>query len=696
MIQFRVFYIYIFITLIISAPPKQQLFYNDGTETSSFNSQTGNVDIRNGDSDCPNGSSNTCLRLRGQDSEDNIDERIEIVVDSTVGFYDITLEFDAKGASGINNCYATYKVGYSVLVSFQTIWTTNGNAFDGTFVFNLNADNTDDDLRIRIGNNDRIGDQCHIDNIYVFGIPITPSPTDEPTINPSISPTKSPSTTPSVSPSLIPSITPTQSTEIPTNFPTKTPSLSPSLLPSQTPTKYPTTAPTNNPSTSPTKSPSTLPTIRTDVPSATPTEFPTVAPSTEPTLAPTKIPTVGPTNIPSDMPSPTPTLAPIKESDDESGFIVLVNNKPLFLLTLIGGTVLVLMCLCFILILLRQNKKIVDLKSLHQSQIKSISGAVSPNVTFNHINSTSNAFAFAETPGRGIDNDDQQFISEMLEAEYADTNAEGGGNITGGGGNTNVNGEDAIILSEMINDADIDAAFKQKQEIKLKNQNENQNKAFENNMNMDNKYHEFMMDDIINEINQEQNDVAIAKSLNNNNNNAPEQTKGDDVIISVNNAVTKGGNIVGSNMNNPENDFDVDDIIDSGHETLGIDLNENDIDFVNEQIHEQKVDNNNNNNNVVTKGGDNVNDDLINDDDAQYISEMLEGAEVADQMKQKQQNNANNLYNAQAQNFADELNMNKQVNEFMMDDILNEMDDEQNDAAFAKSFSNNVTKGGIL
>jgi len=356
MIQFRVFYIYIFITLIISAPPKQQLFYNDGTETSSFNSQTGNVDIRNGDSDCPNGSSNTCLRLRGQDSEDNIDERIEIVVDSTVGFYDITLEFDAKGASGINNCYATYKVGYSVLVSFQTIWTTNGNAFDGTFVFNLNADNTDDDLRIRIGNNDRIGDQCHIDNIYVFGIPITPSPTDEPTINPSISPTKSPSTTPSVSPSLIPSITPTQSTEIPTNFPTKTPSLSPSLLPSQTPTKYPTTAPTNNPSTSPTKSPSTLPTIRTDVPSATPTEFPTVAPSTEPTLAPTKIPTVGPTNIPSDMPSPTPTLAPIKESDDESGFIVLVNNKPLFLLTLIGGTVLVLMCLCTVILYLYTHR----------------------------------------------------------------------------------------------------------------------------------------------------------------------------------------------------------------------------------------------------------------------------------------------------------------------------------------------------
>ena len=78
------------------------------------------------------------------------------------------------------------------------------------------------------------------------------------------------------------------------------------------------------------------------------------------------------------------------------------------------------------------------------------------------------------------------------------------------------------------------------------------------------------------------------------------------------------------------------------------------------------------------------------------IEQMLEGADVADQMKQKKQNQANNLYNVQAQNFADELNMNKQVNEFMMDDILNEMDDEQNDAVFAKSLSNNVTKGGIL
>ena len=348
------FFIYIFITLIISAPPKQQLFYNDGTTKSNFNSETGSVDIRSGDGDCPNGSSNTCLRLRGN-SEDSPDERIEIVVGSTVGYYDITLEFDAKGSSGINNCYATYKVGYSVVVSFQTIWTTNGNSFDGTFVFNLNADNTDDDLRIRIGNNDQKSDECHIDNIYVFGIPITPSPTDEPTINPSvfpttnpsISPTKSPSTTPSLSPSLLPSITPTKSTEIPTNVPTTTPSLNPSLIPTQTPTKYPTTAPTNNPSASPTKSPSTLPTISTDIPTATPTVFPTVTPATGPSLAPTKTPSLLPTT-PTEIPSTTPTKE--LDSDSESGIMVSTNNRGLFLLAIIGGTVL--LCLCTVILYL--------------------------------------------------------------------------------------------------------------------------------------------------------------------------------------------------------------------------------------------------------------------------------------------------------------------------------------------------------
>ena len=396
------FFIYIFITLIISAPPKQQLFYNDGTGTSNFNSRTGSVDIRNGDSDCPNGNNNTCLRLRG-DSEDSPDERIEILVTSTVGYYDITLEFDAKGSSGINNCYATYKVGYSVVVSFQTIWTTNGNAFDGTFVFNLNADNTDDDLRIRIGNNDKKSDECHIDNIYVFGIPITPSPTDEPTINPtvfpttnpSISPTKftetptnyptkkteSPTMNPTVFPTMFPTIFPTKSTTsptinpsvTPTNYPsvfsTSVPSLSPSLIPSQTPTKYPTTVPTKNPTTFPTTNPSTLPTISTETPSVTPTVFPnvspTIAPSSTPTENPSSLSIIDPTIVPSStstenpsslfvnissatptvFPTVFPTFGPTNIEDSES--LKSMRNSSLVMLIVIPISV----CLCFTLIL---------------------------------------------------------------------------------------------------------------------------------------------------------------------------------------------------------------------------------------------------------------------------------------------------------------------------------------------------------
>lgn len=88
--------------------------------------------------------------------------------------------------------------------------------------------------------------QCNIEGLLAYYIPVSPSPT--PSVTPSITPTSTPSISISNTPSITPSATPSIS-------PTRTPSVTPSVTPSISPTRTPSITPSTTPNTSPNPSP---------------------------------------------------------------------------------------------------------------------------------------------------------------------------------------------------------------------------------------------------------------------------------------------------------------------------------------------------------------------------------------------------------------------------------------------------------
>ena len=209
---------------------KAILYYNSCTSFDNFETN-GSPTIQDNDHECPNGSSDTCIKLRGRGG---INDMVDIILPNTTGYYDILLQFDARG-DGVNRFFTYYKVGINS--DWITILDSNAEqTFAQTFYLNLDADNKNNQLFIRFENTDTgLLDESYIDEVYIYGKVITPSPTNEPSQIPTISPTEYPTINPSITPTNIPSSNPSpnrsDSTTIsPSWGPTIVPTLSPSSV----------------------------------------------------------------------------------------------------------------------------------------------------------------------------------------------------------------------------------------------------------------------------------------------------------------------------------------------------------------------------------------------------------------------------------------------------------------------------------
>mmetsp|Transcript_90102 Transcript_90102/g.110270 ORF Transcript_90102/g.110270 Transcript_90102/m.110270 type:complete len:463 (-) Transcript_90102:103-1491(-) len=245
-----VFLIFLFV-LIGGESIKKTLYYNSCNSFDKFYIN-GNPSISDNDRECPHGSSNTCIKLRGRDGTNDM---VDIILENIIGFYDIVLQFDARG-SGVDRFITYYK--FEVNSDWIIIWDSNTQqTFNQTFFLELNADNKNNKLFIRFENTDTGNrDECYIDEVYIYGKVITPSPTN----NPSASPTKSPSTLTHISTNV--------SSATPTVFPTVSPTTGPSLPPTKIPSLLPTTTLIEIPSQTPTLSPSIRPTISQTLPTS--------------------------------------------------------------------------------------------------------------------------------------------------------------------------------------------------------------------------------------------------------------------------------------------------------------------------------------------------------------------------------------------------------------------------------------------
>eukprot|EP01083_Nonionella_stella_P111008 325318_1 len=142
--------------------------------------------------------------------------------------------------------------------------------------------------------------------------PTTPSPTTHAPTTPE--PTDSPTSEPSDAPS---------TTATPSHFPSKSPTNHPSLIPSANPHAQPSNAPSYTPVSpttpvptthSPTNDPFNAPSMAvepSDIPSKTPTKYPSLNPSLNPSTGPSDFPSSSPTHDPSHFPSNNPTVAAV-------------------------------------------------------------------------------------------------------------------------------------------------------------------------------------------------------------------------------------------------------------------------------------------------------------------------------------------------------------------------------------------------
>eukprot|EP01083_Nonionella_stella_P099968 281396_1 len=195
----------------------------------------------------------------------------------TEGYHSIQLKIDVNPNDVESNewCYIQYR-SQTAPTDWENKDIVNGHytpeiGFTVT-VPNTNVYNDQSLFEVKIGIRANAGgDSCYFDNLEVFGIPYTRSPTSDPTDTPTFS-----TLHPTIAPSVVPTPNPTVA---PTLDPTKAPTSVPTYRPTKNPSRNPTSDPTSNPSVAPTLGPTNMPTVR-------PTDHRTMNPTAKPTVNP--------------------------------------------------------------------------------------------------------------------------------------------------------------------------------------------------------------------------------------------------------------------------------------------------------------------------------------------------------------------------------------------------------------------------
>eukprot|EP01084_Bolivina_argentea_P173396 300322_1 len=230
---------------------------NTGNNWSVSNSNA--VTFGESSNNCP--STNTCTKLTAENTDDyiwksfpNMDIYSTITLQIDMSVVDVTWQDQER-------CIAKYVYGGTgdIIGDYTTLVTGNVNGVYFNNTRNLTAP-TDPTLWIGFGiHGNSGGDKCYFENLYLWGILKTASPT--------------------LSPTTFPTLSPTVSSQFPTHSPT---TISPTLSPTTFPTLSPTTiSPTTAVPTSP--FPSQFPTR---FPTHFPTQFPTLVPAAQPTKSP--------------------------------------------------------------------------------------------------------------------------------------------------------------------------------------------------------------------------------------------------------------------------------------------------------------------------------------------------------------------------------------------------------------------------
>lgn len=136
---------------------------------------------------------------------------------------------------------------------------------------------------------------------YLYGGPLSPTPSATPTATPSATPIPTPSATATPTASATP-------TAAPSTTPVATPIVAPRATPSATPTASPTATPTPTPMSTATPTPTPMLTA-TPTPTPTSTATSTPTPTSTPIPPPTATPTAPPTATPTIPPTPTPSTS---------------------------------------------------------------------------------------------------------------------------------------------------------------------------------------------------------------------------------------------------------------------------------------------------------------------------------------------------------------------------------------------------
>ena len=350
-----------------------------------------------------------CMELEG-----------DAIVSSTIpttGYHTIRIEIDidrSDDLSSTEGCYVGYTTSSTSWTDIKLVSESTGKLLNTGFnVPNTNSYDNQASFQLRFMNSaSDPGDSCYYDNLHVFGIPYTSSPTKQPSKIPSKSPTsKAPTPVPTYNPSNIPSNIPTLR---PTNDPSKSPTIQPTLYPTDNPTRSPTVSPSESPTHLPSKEPTLIPTpVPSSHPTKEPSSNPSMTPSSDPTREPTQQsslltsmtpssdPSAEPTQYPSDNPSISVTAAPSKRptvephlrvdtptiaQDGSVEGILPVSNGPTaasyideepetgiattaeLLIGIMGSTIITLcIFICCLLLCLRRRKKtkIEKISELH-------------------------------------------------------------------------------------------------------------------------------------------------------------------------------------------------------------------------------------------------------------------------------------------------------------------------------------------
>ena len=366
-----VFFNFYYVSLMLTSPNIEILWSDNGNSLNDW-IHSGSVSVITSSNNCPD--YDHCFRLRAPDHSDETNAG-EIYIDTvnTLGFYNISIQFSMKGNS-LNSCVVKYRIGNGIFNYWRTLWTGDGD-IDTTRMEGISdsADNSDSVVWIRFENNDS-RDSCYIDDVYLYGTPITPSPTRIPTYRPTGN-TEYPSNIPTIIPTTTPSDVPTiYPTDEPSINPSNSPSNMPTITPTKTPTDIPTKMPTIDPTTTPTNIPSVAPTIfPTHVPTAFPTDLPTLDPTYSPlTLDPTGLPTMTPINLETYIPTNNPSKAPTLLSE------FMINNnelssdisKLIVPMTVIGLTIVLFASITTCMFYYRKVKKLEHKKAAIKTGIK--------------------------------------------------------------------------------------------------------------------------------------------------------------------------------------------------------------------------------------------------------------------------------------------------------------------------------------